>query len=136
MTDVRSTFPWLDDRGGTPVVTSRGETSWWTFAGGRANAALAHELSQRTGLRVASDNFSIRFPSHTRPDDAERALRDLRDIPPEAIVSAASEQALDGLKFSECLPPDLATRVIQARLSDVQAVAEVLIESTRFVIEG
>ena len=47
----------------------------------------------------------------------------------------ASEQALDGLKFSECLPPELATRVVQARLSDTRGVAEVLERPMRIVYE-
>ena len=47
----------------------------------------------------------------------------------------ASEQALEGLKFSECLPPELATGVVQVRLSDARSVARVLESSTRIVYE-
>ena len=33
----------------TSSSPSDGDTAWWTFGGGRANAALAHELARRTG---------------------------------------------------------------------------------------
>ena len=48
----------------------------------------------------------------------------------------ASEQALDGLKFSECLPPELATRVVQARLAGARCVALVLGRPMRIVYES
>jgi ATP-dependent Lhr-like helicase len=52
------------------------------------------------------------------------------------ITPPVSEQALDGLKFSECLPPELATRVVQARFSDAGGVAEVLERPMRIVYES
>ena len=63
MEAIRAEFPWLTGgRGERLLVTGDGETAWWTFAGGRANAALAHELARRTGREVTSDNFAVRFP--------------------------------------------------------------------------
>jgi hypothetical protein len=43
-------------------------------------------------------------------------------------------QAIDLLKFSECLPPDVATRVARARISDPRAVVGVLGRPTRTLI--
>ena len=87
--------------------------------------------------RVTSDNFAVRFPprSSTRGSSSSRSAS-LADAVPGRIVPQASEQALDGLKFSECLPPELATRVVQARLSDARGVAEVLERPTRIVYES
>ena len=42
-------------------------------------------------------------------------------------------KALEGLKFSECLPPDLATRVLQRRMADIDAVRRVLAEPVQLV---
>jgi hypothetical protein len=38
------------------------------------------------------------------------------------------------LKFAECLPIELADRVIQERLGDTKSMAETLARSTRVVI--
>ena len=105
-----------------------------TFAGGRANAALAHELANRLDAKVASDNFSIRFPPGLGADAIGPALDGLRGADPGSLVAPASEQAIDGLKFSECLPRDLAVRVVRARLADERGVAGVLGWATRKVV--
>ena len=49
------------------------------------------------------------------------------------IVPVVSEPALDGLKFSECLPRDLAAQVVQARLTDSEGVFAALGRPTRLV---
>ena len=133
MEAIRADFPWLTADESNVLVSSDGDTTWWTFGGGRANAALAQELARRTGARVTSDNFAVRFPVKFDARAAEQLVQDLVDVVPEQIIPQASEQALDGLKFSECLPLDLATRVVQARLSDDRGVAEVQERSTRIV---
>ncbi|AGA26312.1 DEAD/DEAH box helicase [Singulisphaera acidiphila] len=135
MEAVRNEFPWLTRDDATMLVTSDGDTTWWTFGGGRANAALAHELGRRTGDRVKFDNFAVRFPAKFAAQDAETQLRGLADAAPGQIVPPADEQALDGLKFSECLPSGLASRVVQTRLSDIRGVAEVLERPMRIVHE-
>jgi len=52
---------------------------------------------------------------------------------PTDTVPAVNDPALDGLKFSECLPTDLAARVVQAWLADLPAVAAALRRATRVV---
>ena len=135
METVRAEFPWLTEEAANVLVTSDGDTAWWTFGGGRANAALAHELARRTGARVTSDNFAVRFPAKFDARVVEQQVQGLADPTPGQIVPQANEQALDGLKFSECLPRELATRVVEARLSDAPGVAEVLERPMRIVYE-
>jgi ATP-dependent Lhr-like helicase len=131
---ARAEYLWLAGGEDNVLASSGGEVAWWTFAGGRANAALAHGLAQETGLRVVGDNFAVRFPPHIATVAAGAALRGLLDTDPGGIVPALDDKAIDGLKFSECLPPDVATRVARARVSDPQAVAGVLGRPTRTVI--
>ena len=45
MEAVRAEFPWLTGDDANVLSLGRREAAWWTFAGGRANAALAHELA-------------------------------------------------------------------------------------------
>ena len=41
------------------------------------------------------------------------------------------EACLEGLKFSDCLPPDLATKMLERRLQDQQSTRTVLAEAVR-----
>jgi hypothetical protein len=49
------------------------------------------------------------------------------------MTPPVSGPAVEGLKFSECLPTDLATQVVQARLADPRAVATTLGRTSRVV---
>ena len=42
------------------LLVSGEDAAWWTFAGGRVNAALAYELANRLDAKVSSDNFAVR----------------------------------------------------------------------------
>jgi ATP-dependent Lhr-like helicase len=133
---VRAEFPWLVEDDENVLVGARGVPVWWIFGGGRVNLAIAHEMVQRTGARITSDNFAVRFPAQFDVSAAEDQVRSLLNVPPDQIVPQADEQALEGLKFSECLPRELANRVVQSRLSDVGGVAEVLERRLRIVYES
>jgi ATP-dependent Lhr-like helicase len=131
MASVRSDFPWLAGDDANVLHASSGQAVWWTFAGGQANAALAHELARRLGGYVTSDSFAVRFPTHLATNAADRSIHDLRSAAPAHLVPPVSEQALEGLKFSGCLPQDLANLVVEARLSAPRAIEETLARTTR-----
>ena len=103
---------------------------------GAGQRALAHELARRLDVRVDSDNFAVRFPPRQPPDIIERGLRDLAGSDLRGLGPPVSEAALEGLKFAECLPHELAVRVVQGRLSDPRAVADALGRRTRVIAEG
>src|SRR5262249_31901381 len=109
---------------------------WWTFAGGRANAPLAHGLAGVLGCRVAWDNFAVRVEGELRADRLEDAIGDLRATDPGNLAPGVDEGALEGLKFAECLPPEQAAGGVGARLAAPDAVAEVLRQPLRVVFEG
>jgi ATP-dependent Lhr-like helicase len=136
MESVRAEYPWLTGDEADVLLAGGDESAWWTFAGGRANAALAHELATRLDAKVTSDNFAVRFPPALGADTIEVALDGLRLADPGSLLAPAGEQAIDGLKFSECLPRDLAARVVRARLADGRGVAGVLGRATRSVVTG
>lgn len=131
---IRSEFPWLD-HDGTPIVQSHdGATEWWTFAGIAANATLAYELSQATKSQVTYDNLSVTFRSQVSTEAIEQALRTLETLDVRTMLPAVEEKAIDGLKFSECLPHDLAVRVVESRLRDPAAVEYTIHERPRFIV--
>ncbi len=113
------------------LVTSGGPVAWWTFAGGRANAALAQRLTRRMGSPVAADNFVVRFEPGAMPEGVGPMIDRLGDPDPRPILPAVSEEALEGLKFAKFLPRDLAIRVVRGRLSDEDGLKEILRRTTR-----
>jgi len=48
---------------------------------------------------------------------------------------AIEPQAILGLKFSRCLPDEVGMQVLQSRLSDPDAVSQILLGSKHFVID-
>jgi ATP-dependent helicase Lhr and Lhr-like helicase len=133
---VRAEYPWLNGDEANVLLAAGEEVAWWTFAGVRANAALAHELATRLDAKVTSDNFAVRFPRGVDVAPIAAALDGLRGADLGCLMSPAGEQAIDGLKFSECLPLDLAARVVRARLADGRGVTGVLGRATRTVVTG
>jgi ATP-dependent helicase Lhr and Lhr-like helicase len=78
MESVRAEYPWLTGDEADVLLDAGDEAAWWTFAGGRANAALAHELATRLDSKVTSDNFVVRFPPGLGVDAIGPALDGLR----------------------------------------------------------
>ena len=130
--ELRQDFSWVD-AAGTAVVRDRaGARYWWTFAGLRANAVLG-ELAGPLRLSTSREgNLSIRLR-----DDAsiEELRRRLDDLPADATADAfpMTADAPDSLKFSSCLPEELALRTLRRRGSDLQGVRACLNEPIRHI---
>jgi ATP-dependent Lhr-like helicase len=131
--EVRNEFAWLDDDDATVLLGSNGAMEWWTFAGAGANATLAHELSQATRSQATYDSFTVSFESHVEGNTIERALQDLRAGDFEEMRPAVEEQAIEGLKFSACLPVEMAVHTLGTRLRDGHSLRAVLEKPVRFV---
>lgn len=124
--EVRALNRWAHVDRTTLVVEGARRANWWTFAGWRANLWLAQAASSlRREAAAMGDLFVALDPGTT--------LADLR-----AVVEAGNGQglpdlapwitaeAVDGLKFSDCLPRDLAVEVVTRRLDDTSSVAVAL----------
>jgi ATP-dependent Lhr-like helicase len=129
---VRLDFPWLD-RGTAALNDANGRLCWWTFAGDRGNATLANEIAQLTASQVEHDSFSLTFESTTQFDELQNAVGNLRNKNVEEMLPSIDERAIEGLKFSECLPIALAHEMLEARLRDCEAVRETLALNLRGV---
>ena len=134
MLSKRATAKLREVRGNHEVeVSSRGlvllrdqaNVWWWTWAGARANATLIAGLPGIADDAQRPDNFRIRL----RGDEAAEKLADaLASVDWSTVLPAVSPNALAGLKFSEVLPPDLATATIAERLADQDHAASVMRE--------
>lgn len=107
------------------TVLARGEHGcrWWTYAGGRANTALAAALSA-AGFEAAADSLGVSIAgvgaATLAPQELRRAVQGRLGAQPEI-----SREALDGLRFSAALPRDVAEAVLWERLSDPVIAARV-----------
>ncbi len=133
---LRAGFPWVElDR--TALVQSSDNTlKWWTFGGFRANLSLISKLAELARCSVRLDNFAIRFDATIRLEDAEQAIRELRMVDPQTLNPSVDESALAGLKFSACLPVELATQMLAERLADVEGARDILSQDMKTVLEG
>ena len=130
---VREEFAWLDTDGTVVMLDKYGEAEWWTFAGAGANATLAYALSQAIESRVTYDSFTVTVESQASVNTIKQTLAELRARDVSEMGLAVSERAMQGLKFSECLPHDLALDMLRTRLRDPAATQWVLERPVRFV---
>jgi ATP-dependent Lhr-like helicase len=132
LAELRQDFSWLDADSTAIVRTGDDVWRWWTFGGLYANSALSTWFKGE-GLAATANNLAVRFAGDPPRAALAAALARLRDIQPEILHPEVSQKAIDGLKFSACLPQDLAIRVLQKRMMDVRATQRTLQTSERFV---
>jgi ATP-dependent Lhr-like helicase len=133
--ETRCEFPWLAPDSTVALVGAEGRLTWWTFAGSRANATLANELSLVTSSHVDHDSFSLTCDPKLQLLDLENAVSAIRSKAAVELRPAVNERAIEGLKFRECLPIALANEMLEARLRDSVAIREVLALRLRSVTE-
>lgn len=129
--ELRNEYPWVAADATTLLQTPSGEVQWWTFAGGVANTILAEHILPGQKHRI--DNLCIRFPAEMRLADVESLI--VARLDADARITP-DDDAIESLKFSECLPACTASEVFLARFIAPQGLATVTAERRRSVIEG
>ncbi len=119
--DIRKRFSWLRESSTALVQDEKGHIRWWTFAGGIANMILSQNLPSLLGTE--SDNFGINFQETGTLEDAALHVRSVNINSIEPVVDL---EAMHHLKFSDCLPKELATEIFTSRFRDPIAIKEVL----------
>ena len=133
MEEIRHEFGWLESDS-TVVLSGRsGDVEWWTFGGTRANATLARALADATRSRVEHNGFCLTFESRPSLDDVQQAVKEVRSQDVVSIRPVVDQDAIEGLKFSECLPDHLAVEMLERRLSDTDSVRKTLEQYERYV---
>ncbi|QDU98795.1 DEAD/DEAH box helicase [Lignipirellula cremea] len=135
LSEIRHEFSWLRADSMVAVLAGGGQVEWWTFGGIRANATLAQVLAIETSSKVGHDSFTLTFESAVKLQDVESAIEAIRQCDVAEMRPAVDEAAIEGLKFSECLPVDLAKEMLERRLQESETTRRVLEENTRFVVQ-
>ncbi len=136
MDDLRGGLPWIELERTALVQSPDGTLKWWTFGGFRANLTLIPKLAEFAGCPIRPDNFALRFDGSLRLEDAEAAIRELRNVDVRTLCPSIDERALTGLKFSACLPVEIAMRLLAERLADTDGARHVLRKELATVVEG
>lgn len=130
--DIRMNYPWLRATG-TVCIPGPGALEWWTFAGKSANLALAGVLSTALKERCTADDMMVRYPSTAKMEVLRQAVEEIKQMAVKEILPIIDTDAIEGLKFSECLPQRLAVEMLQARITDEEAIKLTLAKPTRMV---
>jgi ATP-dependent Lhr-like helicase len=117
--EIRDRLPFIDGTAVPVVDDGAGRIRIWTFAGARANASIGQALP---GSRASSDDFCIDI----RSGDARSLIDTLSGLNPIALSQPLSEQMNRDLKFSQCLPAELASSIIAARILDKKGIQSTL----------
>jgi ATP-dependent helicase Lhr and Lhr-like helicase len=131
--NLRREYPWIEDGRSAVVTDSTGSTRWWTFAGSHANATIAAGLGAVIGSRLQHDSFSVGLGQGLAPTKIEHSIAKVRSRDLRIVHSEVNEQAIDDLKFSECLPREVALGMLRERLTDCGALDRLVKLDIRFV---
>jgi ATP-dependent helicase Lhr and Lhr-like helicase len=125
LAQLRAEHPWVRADATSLVTDARGRARWWTFAGWRANLWLARAAADLRREVAAIDDLSVALDPGVTPQQLRRALSNAAEAPID-LTPWVTTEAVDGLKFSECLPARLATEVVARRLTDSESTARAL----------
>ncbi len=125
LAELRAAHPWAAS--GTTAVQERGRSRWWTFARWRANLWLAHLADGLRAEVAAIDDLAVAVDPSATAADIGRLVRTASPAQIDLAPWIAAE-AIEGLKFAQCLPVALAREVVARRLADAESVGEALAE--------
>jgi len=132
MTTLRTEYSWVTDEG-TFLIRSADGCRWWTFAGTRANMALANALRNGLGADASPDGLSIHIPDI----DLLSRLAELRELCQDNGVAFLPREALEeqmrNLKFSACLPPQIQRELYEYRFLDTARARTTVVDILRAV---
>jgi hypothetical protein len=97
------------------IARQSGLIEWWNFAGQLLNAAVAGYF-QRLGWEASNDQFSVVVKGTTDIRAVQSAIEQVISDPSMAVNMPFLKKVLSELKFSACVPDDLLTRMLAARM--------------------
>jgi ATP-dependent Lhr-like helicase len=130
-TELRDEHPWVSADATSLVHLPNGQIRWWTFAGGIANTLLADALKPHCDVK--GDNLSLSFPTASSLDTVSDLIDGLQS---DTVQPMPNIDAMENLKFSECLPPEIATQVFTTRFDDRAAIEQTIGEHRRVIVEN
>jgi ATP-dependent Lhr-like helicase len=132
LAEIRERLDFVDGSSMPVVGGTAGHTTVWTYAGARANAMLASSLRLGGMSVVSTDGLAL----VVRTADASSVAAAIARVDPAAAQPEVPPGLVAELKFSQCLPPEIAAAVVEGRLSDRAALDEALRRPRRVITAG
>jgi ATP-dependent helicase Lhr and Lhr-like helicase len=131
---AREEFCWLK-ADAVCVRTPSGEdrTEIWTYAGQTVNSSFANALIHASGKTASADNFRLRLNGVFSPDVVQQWFSEMRELGPMPPAPTDLAAILERLKFRQCLPEELAERMLSLRLMPAREGNDLLEEQIVFV---
>jgi ATP-dependent Lhr-like helicase len=126
LAEIREDYSWVNDGRTTLVRDSiRSRSRWWTFAGARANQAIAHRLDEAGVATIAVDDLAIGLRSVIPLEE----IVDVAGATDAAITHPPVDpRRLDTIKFASCVPDEDLAQMLAARDADEAGVGAVIAE--------
>ena len=100
---------------------------------GRARRSPARQGGKATPAAETLDNLSVTIQDGLEIGDLADSLAALPGLSDDDFLPTIDAEAVSALKFSDCLPRAMATRMLEIRSSDLPAIRAVLAEPMRRV---
>lgn len=133
--ELRADYWWVKEGRTAYRRDDAGKPRWWTFAGFLANAQLAELLGPMADGTRRLDNHSIPLVEHVTVEGLRHVVSNAPPDVAAVLPPEIDQDAIDGLKFAEALPPRLARWVLAARSIEPASVELALAESVASVTE-
>ncbi|MBL8842557.1 MAG: DEAD/DEAH box helicase [Planctomycetes bacterium] len=129
---LRQELSFLEEGGSVLERTVGGSARWWTFGGRLVNTALAAALGVGEESPPRAEDLFVEFElAKGGAGTIVGRLQRLSELPDAAFAVPIDDEALDGLKFSVCLPPAIARAMLSQWSTDRAAIRAVLSGGTR-----
>ena len=115
ISELRNTYYFVDRTNDAVVVASESrQLEWYTFAGNMINQAIAGSLIRHGYDDVKADDFRIQVLSTI---DHQKLIETIRHLTAAGVIETflVPDEFLDQLKFSECLPKQMAESIVKSR---------------------
>ena len=133
---IRAQFAHVQKDGHTLLVSpATNRATWFTFAGGVINDLLGAHFAAVSGVSAHADDLGLTFSAAGEIAHLEKSIAALSVDEIETHASF-DDEAVEALKFSECLPPRLRQAVLKKRLLKPDVLERLLAFPTRTVYEG
>jgi ATP-dependent helicase Lhr and Lhr-like helicase len=128
--ELRDEYPWVSADASSLVHQPNGEIRWWTFAGGIVNTLLSDALKPHCDVK--SDNLSLSFSTVSSLETVSELINSIKA---EDVRPIPNIDAMENLKFSECLSSEIAAVVFTSRFDDRAGVTQTVEEPRRIVVD-
>lgn len=132
METLRAKYAWVADDG-TFLVRAADGCRWWTFAGTRANMALANAVRSVLGVDACAEGLSVRFADGALPARMVELLDACQHGDSVFLPEADVREQLSHVKFSLCLPEQSRRGLYARRFLDTEGAWDALRQQTSTV---